>query len=160
MNILFIEDQLDLQAVGVAQLEAKGHTVYATCDLAESRAILSEETIKIDLIISDHRLPDGFGIQFIIEIKRQYPRCKCAIVSGCITAEDIEALEEHKIRYFRKPLLYARVLEEMRNKPSASTPVRVVRSSVPPPEPPEEAPKKKKKLFGFSTARLIRKLRD
>jgi len=148
MNILFIEDELDLQASGVAQLELKGHKVYPTNDLSESRAILSDEAIEIDLIISDHRLPDGLGIQFVIEIREQFPDCKCAIVSGCLTPKDIETLEEHGIPYFRKPLLYARVLEEMRNKPSASAPVYVEPEPEPEVEHEPEVPERKKG-FGF-----------
>lgn len=144
MNILFIEDEPELQVSGVLQLESKGHKVFATHDLEASRVILSDESIKIDLIISDHRLPDGLGIQFIIEIREQFPDFPAAIVSGCLNHDDIEILERHQIPYFRKPLLYAQVIDELRKKPSADTPVYV------PPEPesaPEECPKKKR--FGF-----------
>lgn len=146
MDILFIEDEPDLQVTGVLQLESKGHKVYPTFDLEESRAILADESIEIDLIISDHRLPDGLGIQFIIEIREQFPDCKAAIVSGCLNEDDIEMLEKHEIPYFKKPLLYTKVIEELRKKPSVSAPVYV-----PPPEPEpapvEEVPKKKR--FGF-----------
>lgn len=154
MNILFIEDELDLQASGVLQLEMKGHKVFPTNDLAESRTILSDDSIKIDLIISDHRLPDGLGIQFVLEIREQFPDCKCVIVSGCLSSKDVEALEEHDISYYRKPLLYTRVIEEMRSKPSLSAPVNVEEEAMSEPEaeseeaPVQEAPKKKKR-FGF-----------
>lgn len=146
MNILLIEDEEELQASGVAQLELKGHKVYPTNDIEESRALLSDESIHIDLIISDHRLPDGFGIQFIIEIGEQFPNCKSVIVSGCLTPSDIETLKAHKIPYFMKPLLYTKVLEEMREKPSASAPVHVEPESTSEPEPEMI---KKRKLFGI-----------
>ncbi|PXA02914.1 hypothetical protein DDZ13_14770 [Coraliomargarita sinensis] len=152
MNILFIEDEKDLQASAVAQLELKGHIVYPTFDLEESRAILSDQSIRIDLIISDHRLPDGLGIQFVLEIRDQFPECKTVIVSGCLTPKDIETLEENDIPYYKKPLLYARVIEEMRDKPLDSAPVHVA----PEPEPelpagpePEPEVSEKKKVFGF-----------
>jgi two-component system response regulator PilR (NtrC family) len=147
MNILFIEDERDLQASGVMQLELKGHKVYPTSDLAESRALLSDQEMTIDLIISDHRLPDGLGVQFVIEIRELYPDCRCVIVSGCLTPKDIEELKAHQIPYYRKPLLYARVLDEMRKKPSAATPVRM--SPEPEAEAEPEVPEKKKKRFGF-----------
>lgn len=100
------------------------------------------------MIISDHRLQDVLGIQFVLEIREQFPDCKCAIVSGCLTPKDIEKLEEHKIPYYLKPLLYARVVEEMRNKPLASAPVY----APPPPEPEPESVEKTSKMnkrFGF-----------
>lgn len=109
------------------------------------------------MIISDHRLPDVLGIQFIIEIRKQFRACHCAIVSGCLTDQDVQVLEEHQIPYFRKPLLYAKVIDAIRKKPGASTPVYVE----PEPEPesqavqepestePENVTGKEKKLFGF-----------
>lgn len=153
MHILFIEDELDLQASGVAQLEAKGHTVYPTKDLAESRAILADPNIKVDLIISDHRLPDGQGIQFVLEIRKQFPRCRCAIVSGCLTPADIDILKENKVKYYHKPLLYAKVIDDMRKKPSLETPV--FSPPVPLPERAAESPTNRElKTATESEARL------
>jgi len=148
MNILFIEDESELCASGVAQLEAKGHTVYPTHDLSEARAVLADETISIDLIISDHMLPDGFGIQFVIETRSTHPKLKSVIVSGCLTGKDIETLKEHEISYYRKPLLYGKVIEEVRRKPMATAPVYVAPQERTPPVVEEPKPPKKKR-FGF-----------
>lgn len=153
MNILFMEDDPDLQASGVLQLETKGHQVFPTYDLEESREIMADESLQIDLVISDHRLPDGLGIQFVIELQKHFPKCKSAIVSGCLNADDIEQLEKHKIPYYKKPLLYTKVIEEMRRRPALDAPIYTPPPAEPEPQtelevaPVEEAPRKK--LFGF-----------
>lgn len=114
MNILFIEDEKDLTESGIAQLELKGYTVIPAKDLAEARAVLDDPDQRVDFLITDHRLPDGLGIQFLIDLKESFPRSKCAVVSGCLTDRDIVKLEALEIPYFRKPLLYAKVIDELR----------------------------------------------
>ena len=81
----FIEDEKELLEMAMSQLQRLGHTVYPAVDIAEAREILSDEKKNIQMVITDHRLPDGLGIQFAIEIKETYPNAKSAIVSGCLT---------------------------------------------------------------------------
>jgi DNA-binding NtrC family response regulator len=172
MNILFIEDEKELSATGVAQLELKGYSVYPTYDIAESQAVLEDPEVEIDLIITDHRLPDGLGIPFLIAQKELNPKLKCAVVSGCLTDKDIEQLEDVDIPYFRKPLLYSHVVAEVRRYFSLKAPVNPALNAESPAsdsqtakEEPKEAAKEepkesakeeaaekakpKKKLFGI-----------
>lgn len=119
MNILFIEDEKELAAIAVAQMELKGYTVFPAYDIAEARAVLDDSERPVHFVIADHRLPDGMGIQFVIELKETLPRCKCAVVSGCLTDRDIEQLVEHTIPYYHKPLLYGKVIDELRRAHAA-----------------------------------------
>ena len=114
MNILFIEDEKDLLDVSITQLQRGAHTIYPATSIAEARAVLEDESKVVDIVITDHRLPDGLGIQFAIEIRETYPSAKIAIVSGCLTSEDVIELEANGLLYFRKPLLYAKVVESIR----------------------------------------------
>ncbi|MDQ8193081.1 hypothetical protein QEH59_01495 [Coraliomargarita sp. SDUM461004] len=114
MNILFIEDEKELAVTGVAQLERKGYTVFAACGIAEATAILDDPERPVHFVITDHRLADGFGIQFVIDISTSFPRSKCAVVSGCLTEQDVQKLKKHKIPYYHKPLLYVKVIEDLR----------------------------------------------
>ncbi|CAA6694511.1 MULTISPECIES: response regulator [unclassified Lentimonas] len=115
MNILFIEDENELREIGVAQLQHR-YTVYPVSNLAEAREIMNNPAMPVHMVLADHRLPDGQGVEFVIEMKEQFPHCEYAIVSGCLTAENMEALEESEIPYFHKPLLYAKVVEAFRRK--------------------------------------------
>lgn len=139
MNILFIEDEKELAVTGVAQLELKGYTVYPAYDLAEARAVIDDLEHPVHFLITDHRLPDGLGIQFVMEMKESFPKCKCAVVSGCLTSQDIENLEARQIPYYKKPLLYGQVIDDLRRLHAAQAPEYVE----PEPEPEEASTKKK-----------------
>lgn len=114
MNILFLEDEIELNAIGVEQLRHLGHNVYPALDIAEARSIVEENWQSVHLIMADHRLPDGRGIDFLMEIKQLYPRIKLAVVSGCLTPSDEDTLRLAEIPYFTKPLLYRQVMKKLR----------------------------------------------
>lgn len=131
MNILFIEDECELRELGVAQLELHNYTVYPVSNLEAARAIMVNPSMPVHLVVADHRLPDGQGVDFVIEMKEQFPDCMYTIVSGCLTDDNISVLEENGIPYHRKPLLYGKVVEAFRREHLAKVPVK---------EPTPEAP--------------------
>lgn len=114
MNILFIEDEKELSITGMMQLELKGYKVFPAYNLAQAQAILDDPKCPIHFLITDHRLPDGMGIEFVIEMKKSFPKCKSVVVSGCLTDRDIQDLEAHAIPYHQKPLLYGKVIDQLR----------------------------------------------
>jgi response regulator of citrate/malate metabolism len=159
MNILLIEDELKLAAAAVLQLEMRGHTVYPVYDLLSACKVMLDESRMVDLIIADHHLPDGFSIQFVIEMQDEYPHCQSAIVSGCLTDKDISTLQEYEIPYFHKPFLYTKILEELRRShalmaPNWTPPPAEGAEANEPVEPVEEAadPTNKKKILGLFRA--------
>ena len=113
MNILFIEDERALAETAILQLEQRGHRVFPAHSVAEAREILDASN-DIDCVIADHQLGDGFGIDFVIEAKAVNPNREYAIVSAYLNDKNIEQLENHSILYFRKPLLYRHVLDQIR----------------------------------------------
>ena len=66
---------LDLKLEGLAELE-----VFGAHSGAEALAIL-EET-KIDLVLSDIRMPGMSGLELQREVVRRWPRCKVIFLSG------------------------------------------------------------------------------
>lgn len=152
MNILFIEDEKELAATGVAQLELKGYTVFPAYDIAQAQAVLDDPERPVHFVITDHRLPDGMGIPFVIELKESLPRCKCAVVSGCLSDIDIDKLVAHDIPYYHKPLLYAKVIDELRRMHAAQAPEQVE------PEPPS-LPEKNLKATQASADHIKNKFR-
>jgi DNA-binding NtrC family response regulator len=163
MNILFIEDERELRESGVAQLELHGHTVYPVSDLAEAREVVANPAKPVKLVIADQSLPDGQGLHFIIEMKPKFTDCIYAIVSGCLTDQNIRELNENSIPYYHKPLLYGKLVEQLRREHMKHVPCAVVEApeAPEPPEPPSEVvepveelvepepPKKRNKWFGF-----------
>ncbi len=159
MNVLFIEDEEDLSASGVLQMGAHGCQVTPAYDLAQARELL-ESGQKFRLVIADHRLPDGLGIQFVAEMKELYPKVQFVVVSGCLSDEDVVKLDEIQIPSYRKPLLYSKIVDKLRRDLVMNAPVA---EPTPPPETeaageapasePEaesETPEpKRKKFFGL-----------
>ncbi len=125
MHILIIEDEADLAASAAAQLESLGHEVAVARDLAEARACMEDPDSKIRLVIADHRLPDGRGIDFVLRMRSLYEACDYVIVSACLTPGDIENLENMGLPYFHKPLLYKKVIDSMRRARAMRAPTVV-----------------------------------
>ena len=117
MRILFIEDEWELNEVASEQLRVMGHQVHTMLGVEQSRRYMEEHPDSIDVIIADHRLPDGQGVKFVIEARKANPRLKVAVVSGCLTPDDIALLEQEGIHYFTKPLLYSTVLRALTRPP-------------------------------------------
>jgi DNA-binding response OmpR family regulator len=57
---------------------------------------------KPSLIILDNKLPDGFGVDFIIYLKKKYPSIKIIMISGFAAVRDV-ALENGADLFFEKP---------------------------------------------------------
>lgn len=156
MNILFIEDEKELMEIAAEQLRVHGQ-VFPVAGLDEARAVLLDGSREIDIVITDHRLTDGLGIQFAIELKQSYPKMKCAIVSGCLTNTDIEKMEANELLYFHKPLLYGKVVDALRKHYALKAPVRTepepelepVEKVTPEVEVEVKATPSKKRFFGL-----------
>jgi len=122
MHILFIEDEEELNQLATEELTLMGHSVHSVTRMEGAKAYFEQNSEKIDLIIADHRLPDGQGIDFVIEAKKINPKLKVSIVSGCLVDKEIQSLEQVGIPYFPKPLLYSSVLREL-TKPRPGAPI-------------------------------------
>lgn len=120
MNILLVEDEPELSQLAAETMEGMGHKVWTVAGVEDALSILEDVDKSIDILIADHRLPDGWGVALCLQSRVKYPRIKVAVVSGCLTPENIELLDEYRIPYWVKPVLYSKVLRELlRPKPSA-----------------------------------------
>ena len=113
MNILLLEDEIDLSAVAVEQLESHGYNVFPARGVAEARKILKDNPNKIDILIADHEVLDGSGARFAIEMKGSSEKIKVLVVSGRLTIKNVEELESHGIAYFNKPFLYPSAVNQL-----------------------------------------------
>ncbi len=130
MHILFIEDEEELNELATEELTLLGHQVHSVTRMAGAKAYFEKNAEKIDLIIADHRLPDGQGSDFVIEAKKTNPKLGVCIVSGCLIDKEIQSLEQVGIPYFPKPLLYSSVLREL-TKPIPGAPIIVKAEEAP-----------------------------
>ncbi|MDX2109387.1 MAG: response regulator [Verrucomicrobiota bacterium] len=124
MKILLIEDEPEMSSLAVSQLEKLGHEVLTAHTLRDAYAIYTVERDNLDMIIADHRMPDGPGVDFVLDLSYTEEKTKIAIVSGCLTGTEKRLLEGRNIPYFQKPILYSTVVAQFAKKaPSTSAPV-------------------------------------
>jgi DNA-binding response OmpR family regulator len=67
--------------------------------------VSADEYLKKELpqaVILDNKLPDGYGIDFIVYLKQKYPDLKIIMISGFGLARDA-ALENGADLFFEKP---------------------------------------------------------
>lgn len=124
MKILLIEDELEMSSLAVGQLTKLGHEVITAHNLRDAYLRYTEHKETLDLIIADHRLPDGPGVDFILDISYTEDQAKLAIVSGCLTGTDRRLLDERGIPFYMKPVLYSKVANDFSKKitPKAGAP--------------------------------------
>ncbi len=70
-----------------------------------SSLLSADEYLKKQLplaIILDNKLPDGYGVDFILYLKKKYPSLKIIMISGFGSARDV-ALENGADLFFEKP---------------------------------------------------------
>ncbi|MBP8975938.1 MAG: response regulator [Bacteroidetes bacterium] len=104
-HILVIDDELSWQILLQRYLENKGFAVRTVGSATEAFKILS--SYKPDLIMTDIRMPDMNGFDFLLELKQQAPFTSTPVVflSGI---DDYEARKVAKslgaVDYLVKPL--------------------------------------------------------
>ena len=92
MNILLLEDECELSDLASAQLRGMGHRVEQASMIAEAERLLEASNPRFHLIIADHRLPDGLGIDFLLTLAREGVMPNAVVVSGVLTVADVALL--------------------------------------------------------------------
>ena len=81
--LLIIDDDVDVRTTMRRSLEKEFRIrVVEAGDLAEARALLEDKTQEFSLVFLDKRLPDGNGVEFFPEIKRERPDLSVVIITG------------------------------------------------------------------------------
>ena len=101
-NLLIIDDEVDITKALVRQFRRK-YNVFATTDAVDALKIM--ENKKIQVVLSDQRMPGMTGVDFFAQIKDKYPDALKLILTGY---SDIEAVigainEGQVFRYVKKP---------------------------------------------------------
>ena len=79
-RIIVIDDDHDVRALMVWDLQAAGHEVRAATDGAHGLSL--QRASPADLVVTDIYMPEKEGIETIRELKEQYPTLKIIAVSG------------------------------------------------------------------------------
>jgi DNA-binding response OmpR family regulator len=67
--ILLVEDHLDTRETLQRYLNSKGYEVLTATSIGEAFTVAS--TMRFDVLVSDIGLPDGSGIELLMDLKRR-----------------------------------------------------------------------------------------
>ena len=106
-KILVVEDEGDMSLLLELFLDGDNMEVEHVHNLADAQEFLAKE--QPSLILLDNRLPDGYGIDFVGYLKRQFPNIKVIMISGVDAAAEDAALATGADQFLCKPFTRAQL---------------------------------------------------
>ena len=102
-SVLVVDDEPDLRTLYELSLLREGYRVETAATLKEARQQL--QTQRFDVVITDMRLPDGFGMELLHDLRDQQRRERCVVMTAYGSAENaVEALRCGAFDYLTKPV--------------------------------------------------------
>ena len=102
-SILVVDDEPDLRTLYELTLLRAGYRVETAATVQEARQQLQAQ--RFDVVITDMRLPDGFGIELLQNLRDQQRRERCVVMTAYGSAENaVEALRCGAFDYLTKPV--------------------------------------------------------
>lgn len=100
-KVLIVEDEGDMCLLLNILLNGEEMELDHVQSLLAADEYLQKQLPSV--IILDNKLPDGYGIDFIIYIKKKYPSVKIIMISGFDASAKDVALENGADAYLEKP---------------------------------------------------------
>ena len=102
-SILVVDDEPDLRTLYELTLLREGYRVETASSVQEARQQLKDQ--RFDAVITDMRLPDGFGMELLLDLRDQQRRERCVVMTAYGSAENaVEALRSGAFDYLTKPV--------------------------------------------------------
>ena len=141
-SILVIDDEPDLRLLYELTLMREGYQVESAETVAQAREKLQRH---FDVVLTDMRLPDGLGMEILLELQAAGRPERCIVVTAYGSAENaVEALRAGAFDYLAKPVelkqlrtVVASAVQGLPGKPSALEAV-ATHAAQPAPEPEPE----------------------
>jgi two-component system response regulator PilR (NtrC family) len=101
-TILVVDDEFSVRESLEKVLSKAGYITLAADSGNEALAVLAKQ--KIDLVLSDLKMPDGDGVELLKSIKKSYPDIEVILLTGYGTVENaVEAMREGAYDFITKP---------------------------------------------------------
>ena len=112
-NILIVEDEADMCLLLEILLAGKGVKLDHVKSISLAADYLKSHSPS--MVILDNKLPDGFGIDFIPEIKKVFPDLKIIMISGLGDAAKDVALDNGADIFLNKPFTRDQLFQSVKN---------------------------------------------
>lgn len=101
--VLIIDDEPDIRELLNITLQRMSIDCLCAEDLSGARKLLKQE--KFDLCLTDMKLPDGDGVEFVNELQTKYPAIPVAVITAHGSMDTaIQALKNGAFDFLTKPV--------------------------------------------------------
>ena len=98
LDAMIVEDEKDLSFLISLLLIQKNLKPSCVSSIADARKAIA--IINPLLLFLDNRLPDGFGIDYIPEIKQEHPHTKIVMITAHNSMQEIQTAFNNGADYF------------------------------------------------------------
>jgi YesN/AraC family two-component response regulator len=95
IRVLAVDDEPMVAAWLADGLKAPHRKVIVAANGRQALSLAAKE--KIDVVITDHRMPDSGGLELVRKLRKQKYRGKVIVLSGHLSPENIGIYEELEI---------------------------------------------------------------
>lgn len=102
-RVLIVDDEASLRTTLFRALDRKGYQVITSASYKEAESV-SQTDKPLDLALLDLRLPDGDGIELMLQLRRLHPNIQVIILTGHASIETaVEATRHGAFHFVTKP---------------------------------------------------------
>ncbi len=108
--VLLIDDEKPLLAVYSAALSPR-FSVATACSVQEAESVLRKRKFKV--VVSDHLMPGGNGMSFLVRTREEYPEMQRVLVTAYMKPEMLlrSVNEAALFRYLLKPISLGELIQ-------------------------------------------------
>lgn len=109
-KILVVDDELDLREIIASELEYLGASIFLSSSVNDAQEIITSN--RIDLVISDVRMPGGSGLDLLAYVKNlESTKISMILISGFADISMEEAFRRGVDGYITKPFQLDEVID-------------------------------------------------
>ena len=114
-HLLVVDDEPDILEEVAAYLRRRGETVVTASSFNQALQILGDDTVRIDVLITDGRMPDGNGIDLLqTAVSRPGGPHELILMTGHFYESDLSAdLKEAGVIVVYKPFSLGTLYREL-----------------------------------------------
>jgi two-component system, OmpR family, response regulator len=112
IEVLIVEDEIDICYL-LGGILKKEH-VQTACATSLFDAQIALKKGRTDILFIDNHLPDGYGVDFISVVKKEYPSTKIVMMTAQDTgADEDKALKQGADYFIGKPFTQATIINTL-----------------------------------------------
>ena len=114
-RVLVVDDEPEILAEVAGFLRRRGEVVVTASSCAQGRRALDDDTVPIDILLTDARMPDGSGLELVrLAVERPDGPVMCILMTGHVEQGDLAAdLQDAGVKVIYKPFSLAAMYRDL-----------------------------------------------